>query len=83
MYLTFQVPVSRQHNREKASTPIRQNKYHTKAHTPPDKRGASVKGNPTPDNKQASQLSQYNNNINNPPSLDSSDSSIASAIYGR
>ena len=33
-------------------------KYHTKAHTTPDKCGASVKGNPPLDNQQVKQVSQ-------------------------
>ena len=80
MSLTFPSPVARQYNRGKYSSPLRQNKYHSKPHTPPDKRGASVKGNPAPDNQHAHQISQYNKNSKKTPSSDSSDFSIAAVV---
>ena len=80
MSLTRPGPVAHQHNHDKSSAPLRQNQYHSKSHTPPDKRGASAEGSPPPDNQQSPQVSQYNNNGKNTPSLDFSDLSITVAV---
>ena len=74
MSLTRSVTVDRHYD------PLRQNQYHSKVHTPPDKRGASAKGKPPSYNQQSPQVSQYNKNGINTPLSDSSNSSIAAAI---
>ena len=65
MSLTCPGLVSCQHNRDKASAPLRQNQYHSKSHTSPDKRVASAKGNIPTDNQQDTQVSKHNKNGNN------------------
>ena len=72
MSLTCPGPVARQHNCDKSSVQLRQNQYHSKVHTPLDKRGASAKGNPPPDNHQSPQVSQDKKNGKNTPNSDSS-----------
>ena len=80
MYLTFPSPASCQHNHEKSSVPLRQDQSHSYPHTPPDRRDASAKGNPPPENQQVHQLIQENKNSKNTPLLDSSGFSNAAAI---
>ena len=80
MSLTCPGPVARQHNCEKSSAPLRQNKYNSKPHTPPYKLGSSANGNHPQDNQQAPQIIEDNNNCKKTPSSDFSDSSIAAAV---
>ena len=80
MSLTFPGTVACQKNCNKSSTLPPQNKYISKVHTPPYKRGARAKGKPLSDNQQAPQVSQYKKNGKNTPYSDSSDLSITAAI---
>ena len=80
MSLTSPGPISCKKNLNKSSAPIYQSKYHSKAHTPPDKPGASVKGNPPLDNQKVTQVSKEKKNGKNTPLLDSSDLSNDAAV---
>ena len=59
---------------------LHQDQYHSYPCTPPDRHGASTKGNPPPNNQQVPQVSQDKNNCKKTPSFYSSDSSNAAAI---
>ena len=78
--LIFPVPVACQHNFDKSSDSLCENKYHSRPHTTPEKRGEIKKGNPPPENQQAPQLSQENNNGKNTKSSYLLYSSIAAAV---
>ena len=52
MSLTLPKPVAFQQNYDKSTAPFRQNQYHSKPHTPPDKLGTSAKSNPPNYNQQ-------------------------------
>ena len=80
MSLTCHSPIACQHNWDKSSAPLCQNQYHSKVHTSPDKRGASTKGKPTPNNQCFPKVSQEKKNGKNTPSYNFSYSSITAPI---